>query len=99
MTEAALFKFHRLDAALGGEIVDLDLSSPLDDQTFAAGRRAFLESDGLLGFRKQYIPPEQHVALSRRFGPLMIHVLRQYLLPGHPEIFRISNVVENGEPI
>jgi len=99
MTEGAICQFHRFDAALGGEIVDLDLSRPLDDQTFAAVRRAFLESEGLLVFRAQYITPEQHVALSRRFGPLMIHVLRQYLLPGHPEILRISNVVENGEPI
>lgn len=99
MTEAAIVQFRPFDAALGGEILDLDLSRPLDDQTFAAVRRAFLESEGLLVFRAQYITPEQHVAVSRRFGPLMIHVLRQYLLPGHPEILRISNVVENAEPI
>ncbi|MGC1686772.1 MAG: TauD/TfdA family dioxygenase [Candidatus Acidiferrales bacterium] len=98
MTEA-IFRFHRFDAALGGEIIDLDPSRPLDDQTFAAVCRAFLESEGLLVFRAQYITPEQYTAFSRRFGPLMIQVLRQYLLPGHPEIFRISNVVENGEPI
>ena len=99
MTETAVLRFHRLDATLGVEIVDLDLSEPLDNDTFAAVRRAFLESDGLLVFRSQYITPEQHVAFSRRFGPLMIHVLRQYSLPGHPEILRISNVLENGEPI
>jgi taurine dioxygenase len=99
MAKATIFRFHRLDLALGAEIVDFDLSQPLDDETLAAVRRAFLESDGLLVFRAQYITPEQHVAFSRRFGPLMIHVLRQYLLPGHPEILRISNVVENGEPI
>jgi taurine dioxygenase len=99
MAETTIFQFHRFDAALGGEIVDLDLARPLDDQSFAAVRRAFLESEGLLVFRAQHITPEQHVAFSRRFGPPMIHVLRQYLLPGHPEIFRISNVVENGEPI
>ncbi len=57
MTEAAIVQFRPFDAALGGEIVDLDLSRPLDDQTFAAVRRAFLESDGLLVFRAQYITP------------------------------------------
>jgi len=98
-TEATIFQVHRLDTALGAEIVDLDLSRPLDDKTFNALRRAFLESNGLLVFRAQYITPEQHISFSRRFGPLMIHVLRQYLLPGHPEILRISNVVENGKPI
>jgi taurine dioxygenase len=62
-------------------------------------RRAFLENNGLLVFRAQSITPEQHIEFSRRFGPLMIHVLRQYLLPGHPEILRVSNVIENGKPI
>jgi taurine dioxygenase len=99
MIEAAIFQFHRFDAALGGEIVDLDLSRPLDDRTFAAVRRAFLDTEGSLVFRAQDITPEQHVAFSGRFGPLMIHVLRQYLLPEHPEILRVSNVIENGEPI
>jgi taurine dioxygenase len=98
-TEATIFQLRRLHAALGAEIVGLDLSRPLDDETFAAVRRAFLESNGLLVFRNQNITPEQHVAFSRRFGPLMIHVLRQYLLPGHPEILRISNVIENDQPI
>ena len=99
MTEGTVFRLHRLDAALGAEILDLDLSRPLDDDTFAAVRRAFLENNGLLVFRAQSITPEQHIEFSRRFGPLMIHVLRQYLLPGHPEILRVSNVIENGKPI
>ena len=99
MTEGTVFRLHPLDAALGAEILDLDLSRPLDDEMFTAVHRAFLESNGLLVFRAQYITPEQHIEFSRRFGPLMIHILRQYLLPGHPEILRISNVIENGEPI
>lgn len=97
--EDATFQFRRLGAALGAEIVDLDLSRPINDETFAAVRRAFLESNGLLVFRDQHITPEQHIAFSRRFGPLMIHVLDKFLLPEHPEILRVSNVIENGEPI
>jgi taurine dioxygenase len=99
MTKGTVFRLHPLDAALGAEILDLDLSQPLDDETFTAVRGAFLESSGLLVFRAQHITPEQHIEFSRRFGPLMIHVLRQYLLPGHPEILRVSNVIENGQPI
>ena len=97
--EDAPFEFRRIGAALGAEIVDLDLSRPINDDTFAAVRRAFLESNGLLVFRDQRISPEQHIAFSQRFGPLMIHVLDKFLLPGHPEILRVSNVIENGEPI
>src|SRR5580692_5730640 len=97
--EDAPFEFRRLGAALGAEVVDLDLSRPISDETFAAVRRAFLESNGLLVFRDQRITPEQHIAFSQRFGPLMIHVLDKFLLPGHPEVLRVSNVIENGEPI
>ncbi len=93
------FQFRRFDAPIGAEIVGLDLSRPLDDAGFAAVRQAFLASAGVLVLRDQRITPEQQIAFSRRFGPLMIHVLRQFLLPGHPEILLVSNVIENGKPI
>jgi taurine dioxygenase len=93
------FKFKRLATALGAEISGLDLALPMNDETFAAVHRAFLQSNGLLVFRDQNLTPEQHIAFSRRFGPLMVHVLRQFLLPGHPEILQVSNIVENGKPI
>jgi len=93
------FAYRRLDAPLGGEIVGLDLSKPLSDDTFTAIRNAFLESQVLV-FRNQHdLTPEQHVAFSRRFGELQIHVLKEFHLPGHPEILVVSNVVENGRKI
>ncbi len=95
----AVFEYRRFAAPLGAEIVGLDLSRALDDTTFARVNDAFLASEGVLVFRDQRIGPEQHIAFSRRFGPLMIHVLRQYLLPGHPEILIVSNVIENGKPV
>ena len=93
------FEAARFEAALGAEVVDVDLSQPIDDETVDAIRHALLESGGLLVFRRQFITPKQHIAFSRRFGSLMIHVLSQYLLPGHPEILKVSNVIENGQPI
>jgi len=98
-TLAAPFRYRRFDAPMGAEITGLDLARPLDDAAFAAVRRAFLDSEGVLVFRDQQMTPEQHIGFSRRFGPLMIHVLRQFLLPGHPEILLVSNVIENGKPI
>jgi taurine dioxygenase len=92
-------EFRRFDAALGAEIGGVDLSAPLDGETFAQIRRALLESNGLLVFRGQRLTPEDQIAFSRRFGPLMIHVLRQYSLPEHPEILKVSNVIENGVPV
>src|SRR5580765_2510854 len=93
------FQFRRFDAALGAEVVGMDLSQPLSEETTVEVRQALLDSNGLLVFRAQHITPEQHIAFSRQFGSLMIHVLHRYLLPGHPEILKISNVIENGEPI
>jgi len=99
MADFTSFQYRRFDAPLGAEIVGLDLSQPLTDNVTAEVRQALLDSGGLLVLRQQHITPQQHIAFSRQFGPLMIHVLRKYLLPGHPEILRVSNVIENGEPV
>lgn len=92
------FDVRPLAAALGAEVLGLDLSLPLNDADVARIYGAYLDH-GLLIFRDQRITPEQHIDFSRRFGPLQIHVLKQYLLADHPEVFIISNIVENGEPI
>ena len=87
-----------LDAPFGAEIAGVDLSVPLDDATFEAVRRAYFENS-IIVFHGQRLTPEQQVAFSRRFGELEIHVLKQYLLPGHPEILVVSNIVEDGKLI
>lgn len=87
-----------LDAPLGAEVLGLDLSRPVEADDFARIHRAHLDHH-LLVFRSQRITPAQQIAFSRRFGPLQIHVLRQFQLAGHPEILVVSNVVENGQPI
>lgn len=78
---------------LGAEIVGLDLSQPLNHEDFRRIYEAFL-SYKVLVFRNQHITPEQQVAFSRRFGELQIHVLKQFLLPKHPEVFVISNILD-----
>ena len=50
-------------------------------------------------FRGQRITPQQQIDFSRRFGVLQIHVLKQFLLANHPEVFIISNIIENGQPV
>ncbi|WP_312225537.1 TauD/TfdA dioxygenase family protein [Stutzerimonas nitrititolerans] len=92
------FDVRPFDAPLGAEIIGLDLSQPLNDADFARVHRAHLDH-GLLVFRDQRITPQQQIDFSRRFGPLQIHVLKQFLLAGHPEIFIISNIFEKGQPI
>lgn len=95
---AQSFEIRPLDGGLGAELVGLDLSRPLNPQDFARVHGAHLEHK-LLIFRDQRITPAQQVAFSRRFGELQIHVLKQFQLGGQPEVFVISNIVENGQPV
>jgi len=93
------FEIRAFDAPLGAEVLGLDLSQPLPEHAFARLHRAHLEHHVLV-FREQHITPAQQIAFSRRFGPLQIHVLRQFQLPGHPELLVVSNVRDAaGQPI
>jgi taurine dioxygenase len=63
------FAVTPVGATLGGLVTDIDLSKPLDDETFAELDRAWREYKLLL-FRGQHITNEQHVALASRWGTL-----------------------------
>jgi taurine dioxygenase len=92
------FAIHPFAGPLGAEVVGLDLSLPLAADDFARLHRAHLDYHVLV-FRNQAITPAEQVAFSRRFGPLQIHVLRQFQLPTQPEVLIVSNIRENGQPI
>lgn len=92
------FVIKPFDAALGAEVIGLDLALPVSDEDFARLHRAHLMHHVLV-FREQHITPRQQVEFSRRFGPLQIHVLRQFQLPDEPEVLIVSNIRENGQPI
>jgi taurine dioxygenase len=83
---------------VGAEVTGLDLSQPLADDDFKRIHRAHLDHHVVV-FRDQRITPDQQISFSRRFGPLQIHVLRQFQLTGHPDILIVSNVLEDGKPI
>ncbi|MBT2302626.1 TauD/TfdA family dioxygenase [Variovorax paradoxus] len=93
------FEVRRFDAPVGAEIVGLDIGKPISAADFARIHRAHLDHHVLV-FRDQRITPEAHIAFSRRFGPLEIHVLHQFHLEGHPEILIVSNIKKaDGEPL
>lgn len=81
------------EAPLGAEINGLDLTQPLDAATFAQLEDLFHERSVLV-FRAQHLTDEHHLAFARRFGELEIHVAKQYLKPGCPELLILSNVIE-----
>ncbi len=95
---AQTFEVRPFDAPVGAEIVGLDIGKPINDEDFARIHRAHLDHHVVV-FRDQQVSPAAHIDFSRRFGPLEIHVLHQFQLPGHPEILIVSNIKEKGEPI
>jgi taurine dioxygenase len=92
------FEVRPLAGHVGAEIIGLDLRLALSDEDFARIHRAHLDHHVVV-FRDQRITPQQQIDFSRRFGVLQIHVLKQFLLAGHPEILIVSNIVENGQPV
>jgi taurine dioxygenase len=81
---------RKCDAALGAEIV-FDLSRAIDGRTFAELEGIFHDNI-VVFFRDQHLTNEQHIAFSRRFGELEIHIVKKYLLPQDPEILLVSNI-------
>ena len=98
INQARHIEIRAFDGPVGAEVLGLDLSEPLGQEDFARIHRAHLDHHVLV-FRDQRITPDQQIAFSRRFGPLQIHVLHQFQLPGYPEVLVVSNIVENGQPI
>ena len=85
---------------VGAEVHGVDLRQ-IDDATFAAIHRAWIAHSVLL-FRGQTLTDPDLVAFSRRFGGLDLAPIQETgrrSVAGLPEIYVISNVIENGAPI
>lgn len=94
---AQSFSLKPLQGDFGAEVQGLDIGQPLDARTAAAMREAF-GRHRLLIFRGQRLPPAAHIAFSRAFGDLEIHVLDEYHKAEYPEIFELSNIGPDGRP-
>jgi taurine dioxygenase len=90
--------FTPLTPHIASRVDGVDLAHPMGDESFRLLRQE-LADRSVLVLSGQTLTPEQQVAFSRRFGTLENHVLNQFCLDGHPEIFVVSNIVENGRHI
>ncbi|MEM7404652.1 MAG: TauD/TfdA family dioxygenase [Pseudomonadota bacterium] len=84
---------------MGMQIHDVDLGGEVTDTVMDAIKAALAEHTLLLFRNQQSMEPAAHVQFSGRFGALEHHVLQHFCLDGHPEIFVVSNIVENGKHI
>src|SRR5436309_11767357 len=88
------------DKPLGAIVEGVDLRT-ITDSEFDASYRAWLNY-GVLLFRGQRLAAEDLIAFSRRFGELdwaPVQETGRRFVEGLPEIYIVSNVVENGVPI
>ena len=84
-----------LGEALGTEALGIDLSKPLDTETFAWVEEAFAEHPVLV-FREQDLGPAELAAFGRRFGAPKIHSLVDYRHAEFPEVSWLTNVDRDG---
>lgn len=83
----------------GAEIRGVDVAKGVSAPVMARIRDA-LHRWKVVVLRNQRITPEQQIGFSRYFGRLERHVIPQFLVPGHEELVRVSNITDDdGKPI
>ncbi len=96
--EGVGFESRPLSWRLGSEVTGLDLkrSDELSEASVAALWR-LLGERGILLFRRQGLNHDQHLAFTRRFGPLAeTGMTSRYAPPGYPDLFTVTNMKSNG---
>ncbi|MEO0410493.1 MAG: TauD/TfdA family dioxygenase [Pseudomonadota bacterium] len=91
------FSVQPLKGAFGSLISGVDAATA-GDETLDKVVDCF-EKSGAIVLRNQTMEPEDLKHFLRKFGPLEGHTLQQFTLPGHPEIFLLSNIEVDGKPI
>lgn len=92
------YELAALSPAFGATVTGLDLRKPVGQET-ADSLIGDLTRHRVLVLPGQELDHAAHVAFSRLFGPLDVYPVARYVVPEYPEVLKISNIFENGEPI
>lgn len=85
-------------AALGAEILGVDLSVPLDDQILAGIEEAF-NQHSVICFRDQDLTEDQFLAFMARLDRIEKVPIKDFAHPDYPEIFFVSNIRDGDRTI
>lgn len=88
--------FTPVHESIGARVTGLNLKEPLSDATFAELKDGWMQHKVLV-LPGQNITDEEHVAFARRFGELEEHHQKIIKDSSLPQIFKVSNVDENGQ--
>ena len=97
-SSTAQFESRPIAWRLGTEIMGIDLkrSDEISDESIRQMWQ-LLGQRGILLFRKHGLNHDQHLAFTRRFGPLALTGLTsRYAPPGYPDIFTVTNIKTDG---
>jgi taurine dioxygenase len=86
----ASFTIAPLTDHTGAEVSGLDFARPIGGETRATLNRAFVDRHVLV-MRDQHFSPEQFKAAARLFGELQPHDKKEHHVPGHPDVYYVSN--------
>ena len=90
-------QIRALAPAIGAEIIGVDLSGPMSDETFAKVLDCWHRNLVIL-FRDQHLTEDDQVRFGERFGPPAVSHTRRYTTK-NPAVMLISNIRENGQLI
>ena len=91
-------EYEDCGAALGVRVTGVDLSAPLSASLVDELRTAWMQKLVLV-FPGQAISDECHIAFGRQFGELEVHASLAHRDSRNVEIYRVSNVDEQGQLI
>lgn len=95
-TTSSGLKVRQLNPALGAEVRGVDMRQPMDEQTFRELHDAWMKHLVLV-FPEQHVTDAEHVAFTRHFGEPEIFHQNIIKSKNVREIFRVSNVDEDGK--
>jgi taurine dioxygenase len=84
------FTIAPLTGHTGAEVTGLDFTRPVDDETRAELKEAFVEHHVLV-MRGQHFAPDDFIAAVQLFGDLQAHDKKEHHVPGHPDVSYVSN--------
>lgn len=84
------FTIAPLTEHTGAEVTGIDFTRPVDADTRARLNTAFAERHVLV-LRDQHFTPDQFKAAARLFGELQPHDKKEHHVPGHPDVYYVSN--------
>lgn len=85
-------------APFGAEVKGVDLTRPIDNDTFDRIQQAFLRHQ-LLVFRDNEFSEADQIRFTARFGEIRKSNMEEYLSRKQPEVFLVSNIKEGDKHV